>query len=63
MDRTELTIIQVDRSHSYISRGSDVFLQCKKHCTSYIGVDRPVGGLTISKDGDGIGQVGVKASE
>ena len=43
---------------SYVSRLSDLFLQCKKHYISYTGIGQ-VEGIIVSKGNYGIGQVGM----
>ena len=46
-----------------VSIASELFLQCKKHYISYIRVGNQVGGFAVSKDGDGIGDVGFRARD
>ena len=61
--RPEFTTHTWTGAHSYVSKASNLFLQCKNITFHTLEFVHQVGGFTVSRVGDGISQVGVKASE
>ena len=61
--RSEFTTVHCKWAsvHLYVSRASDLFLQCKSSTFLTLELVHWVGGFTVSKDGERISEVGVRA--